>query len=96
MLQREEEIKRIEQEMRELQPLWVEVGSLVEQQGEKVVSIQTAIESSLNNVTKAKDEVAEANRAQIKGRKTTAIAAGAGAGIGAVIIGIITLKFLIH
>ena len=41
-------------------------------------SIQTAIETSLGHVQKAKDEVAEANRAQIKSRKTTAIAAGAG------------------
>jgi hypothetical protein len=61
-----------------------------------VDSIQTAVESSLEHVTKAKEEVAEANKSQIESRKTTAIAAGAGAGIGAVLIGIITLKFLIH
>jgi len=94
--EKDEAIKQIHQEMRELQPLWIEVGNLVEQQSERVESIQTAVEASLEHVKKAKEEVAEANKAQIDSRKTTAIAAGAGAGIGAVLIGIITLKFLIH
>jgi len=45
-------------------------------------------------VEAAKAAVSEANESQKEKRKNTAIVAGTGVGIGALIIGIVTLKFL--
>jgi len=94
LLDRDRSIADIQREMQDLQHVWLEVAGLVDMQAENVQTIETAIQDSLHDVQKAKDDVAEANRSQIESRKGTAVAVGAGAGIGAIIIGILTLKFL--